>query len=123
MSAIFYDKEGIKLDKGLQALNDRANELQSHIDGDKKYIKNAQNAFAKHHASVDERITKLAMEQGGGRNIRNAAGILVGGLLTAAVFHGVTRLLFWAAKKMQTQAPPEGLETRKRRHARDWKPW
>jgi hypothetical protein len=100
MSAIFYDKEGIKLDKEIQALNDCANKLQSHIDDDKRYIRNAQNAFAKHNPLVDERITKLANEQGVGRNMRDAAGILVSSILTAAVFSWVTRLLFWAAKKI-----------------------
>jgi hypothetical protein len=123
MSAIFYDKEGIKLDKEIQALNDRADKLQSHIAGDTKYIRNAQSAFAKHHALVDERITKLAKQQGEGRNIRNAAGIMVGGLLAAAVFNGVCQLLDWVAKKLRTQSPPEGPETLNRRHARDWKPW
>lgn len=119
MSAQFYDKYDIKIDKQVQNLNERLDAIRRAYPNEVEYIRQGRKVFNYYDDKVRERVADLLTQESKWTKAATMFGATVGALAIWELFQGVKMALRWVGDKI---APQDNIEvSRSRRiHARNW---
>lgn len=118
MSAQFYDKDDIEIDKQVQSLTGRLDTIRRVHRKEAEYIRLGGKLFNNYDREVRERVADLLTQESKWTRVGTVVGTAVGALAIWELFQGVKMVLRWVGNKIAQQDNVK--VSRSRIHARSW---
>src|SRR5271169_2010705 len=100
MSAKFYDKHDIEVDKQLQSLNERLNSIRRAYPKEAGYLYVGEKVFNHYDDKVRGRVVDLLTQDCKLMRAGTIVGVLAGTLAIWELFQGVKVVLRWVGNKI-----------------------